>query len=153
RRRRSPAGCRGRPGSRVGRRGVRRRRGRSPALLHHLPRAARGHPLRPVPLRARPQVLLPLHAGLHPRPGRRQRGLLPQRGEVPAGGLQHALGLHAGGDLHHPGRRRQGEEGARPVTASGDPEALGAHRTPPVPQRCESTALMEAVHSLPLFHE
>ncbi|KAK6296953.1 hypothetical protein J4Q44_G00330950 [Coregonus suidteri] len=51
--------------------------------------------------------------------GGRQRGVLPQWREVSPGGLQRALGLHAGRDLYHPVWRCQGEEGARPLNPLG----------------------------------
>lgn len=91
-----------------------RHRHRAPLEVHPLQRAARGHPLRPVPLRAQPQVLLPVLAREHQVAGggQRQRGVLPQRREVPAGRLVGPLGLHAGRDSDHPRRRAaQDQEG------------------------------------------
>ncbi|CAI5695042.1 unnamed protein product, partial [Oreochromis niloticus] len=85
------------------------------AVLHHLPRAPGGHPLRAVSLRPRTQVLLPLLSGEHQGPRGFRGGVLPQRGQVPAGRLQRALGLYAGGDRHHPGWRCEGKEGEGPL--------------------------------------
>uniref|UniRef100_A0A669D5F1 Interferon regulatory factor 2 binding protein-like n=1 Tax=Oreochromis niloticus TaxID=8128 RepID=A0A669D5F1_ORENI len=85
------------------------------AVLHHLPRAPGGHPLRAVSLRPRTQVLLPLLSGEHQGPRGFRGGVLPQRGQVPAGRLQRALGLYAGGDCHHPGWRCEGKEGEGPL--------------------------------------
>ncbi|CDQ76126.1 unnamed protein product [Oncorhynchus mykiss] len=89
-----------------------------PALLHPLPRAPGRHSLCPVSVCPAPQVLLPMHAWLHPQSGPWRRGVLPQRRALSPGRIHRTLGFHAGRDLHHPGRRRRrdGEEGERPLT-------------------------------------
>ncbi|XP_039235464.1 interferon regulatory factor 2-binding protein 2 isoform X1 [Pipra filicauda] len=96
------------------------RRQRS-VVLYPLPRAPGRHPLRAVPLRPLPQVLLPLLPAEHQAAGSQRGGVLPQRGEVSPGWLQRALGLHARGDCHHPGRRCESEKGEGLVTRLRSP--------------------------------
>ncbi|XP_035665963.1 probable E3 ubiquitin-protein ligase IRF2BPL [Branchiostoma floridae] len=71
--------------------------------LHALSRETRGHPLRTVPLRAQPQVLLPLLAREHQEAGGQRGSVLSERREMPLGRIQRALGLHARRDCHHLG--------------------------------------------------
>ena len=75
--------------------------------MYAVHRAPRGYTLCAVPLGVRTQVLFPLLQGEHQEAGGGTGSVLPQWQEVPAGGLQRALGLHAGGDCDYPRRGLQ----------------------------------------------
>uniref|UniRef100_A0A8B9EK97 Interferon regulatory factor 2-binding protein 1/2-like zinc finger domain-containing protein n=1 Tax=Anser cygnoides TaxID=8845 RepID=A0A8B9EK97_ANSCY len=87
-----------------------------PVVLYPVPRAPGRHPFCAVPLGPVPQVLLPLLPAKHQAAGSQRGGVLSQRGEVSPGRLQRPLGLHAGGDRHHSGRRCESQKGERLVT-------------------------------------